>query len=52
MEFDSYIAPESDLEEETFRMLEVEYRVIIPVLTHTRFVMSSAVSPILLHVFL
>jgi cytochrome c oxidase subunit 2 len=34
--------PESDLEEGMFRMLEVDNRVIIPELTHTRFVISAA----------
>ena len=42
IEFDSYIVPESDLEEGRFRMLEVDNRVIIPELTHTRFVISAA----------
>jgi len=42
IEFDSYIVPESDLEEGMFRMLEVDNRVIIPELTHTRFVISAA----------
>lgn len=42
IEFDSYIVPESDLEEGQFRMLEVDNRVIIPELTHTRFVVSAA----------
>jgi len=42
IEFDSYIVPESDLEEGQFRMLEVDNRVIIPELTHTRFVISAA----------
>jgi cytochrome c oxidase subunit 1 len=42
IEFDSYIVPESDLEEGTLRMLEVDNRVIIPELTHTRFVVSAA----------
>nr|YP_002970865.1 cytochrome oxidase subunit 2 [Nannizzia nana]ACR19611.1 cytochrome oxidase subunit 2 [Nannizzia nana] len=42
VEFDSYIVPESDLEEGTLRMLEVDNRVIIPELTHTRFVISAA----------
>lgn len=42
VEFDSYIIPESDLEEGNFRMLEVDNRVIIPELTHTRFVVSSS----------
>jgi cytochrome c oxidase subunit 2 len=42
IEFDSYIVPESDLEEGTLRMLEVDNRVIIPELTHTRFVVAGA----------
>ncbi|OJJ41969.1 hypothetical protein ASPZODRAFT_155598 [Penicilliopsis zonata CBS 506.65] len=42
IEFDSYIVPESDLEDGQFRMLEVDNRVIIPELTHTRFVISAA----------
>ena len=42
IEFDSYIVPESDLEEGQLRMLEVDNRVIIPELTHTRFVISAA----------
>ncbi len=42
IEFDSYIIPESDLEEGTLRMLEVDNRVIIPELTHTRFIVSGA----------
>jgi len=42
IEYDSYIVPESDLEKGTLRMLEVDNRVIIPELTHTRFVVSSA----------
>ena len=42
LEFDSYIVPDADLEEGTLRMLEVDNRVIIPELTHTRFVVSAA----------
>jgi len=41
IEFDSYIVPESDLEEGGLRMLEVDNRVIIPELTHIRFVVTS-----------
>ena len=40
--FDSYIIPESDLEIGKLRMLEVDNRVIIPELTHTRFVVSGS----------
>jgi len=42
IEFDSYIVPESDLEKGRLRMLEVDNRVVIPELTHTRFVVSGA----------
>jgi cytochrome c oxidase subunit 2 len=42
VEFDSYIIPESDLEKGRLRMLEVDNRVIIPELTHTRFVVAGA----------
>jgi len=42
IEYDSYIVPESDLEKGTLRMLEVDNRVIIPELTHTRFIVSAA----------
>jgi cytochrome c oxidase subunit II len=41
IEFDSYIIPESDLEEGMLRMLEVDNRVILPELTHVRFIITS-----------
>jgi len=41
IEFDSYIVPTSDLELGALRILEVDNRVIIPELTHTRFVITS-----------
>ena len=41
IEFNSYIVPDSDLEFSTLRMLEVDNRVIIPELTHTRFIVTS-----------
>ena len=41
IEFDSYIVPDSDLEEGNLRMLEVDNRVIVPELTHIRFVITS-----------
>jgi cytochrome c oxidase subunit II len=41
IEFDSYIVPESDLEEGTLRILEVDNRVILPELTHVRFIITS-----------
>jgi heme/copper-type cytochrome/quinol oxidase subunit 2 len=42
IEFDSYIVPESDLELGALRMLEVDNRVILPELTHVRFIATSA----------
>jgi cytochrome c oxidase subunit II len=42
IEFDSYIVPESDLEEGGLRMLEVDNRVILPELTHVRFIITAA----------
>ena len=41
IEFDSYIVPESDLEDGTLRMLEVDNRVILPELTHVRFIITA-----------
>jgi cytochrome c oxidase subunit II len=41
IEFDSYLVPESDLEEGTLRMLEVDNRVILPELTHVRFIITA-----------
>jgi cytochrome c oxidase subunit II len=41
IEFDSYIIPESDLVEGALRMLEVDNRVILPELTHVRFIITS-----------
>ena len=41
IEFDSYMVPESDLEEGKLRMLEVDNRVMLPELTHVRFIVSS-----------
>ena len=42
IEFDSYLIPESDLEDGALRMLEVDNRVIIPELTHVRFIVTGA----------
>lgn len=42
IEFDSYIIPESDLDDGALRMLEVDNRVIIPELTHVRFIVTAA----------
>jgi heme/copper-type cytochrome/quinol oxidase subunit 2 len=41
LEFDSYLVPESDLEDGALRMLEVDNRVLLPELTHVRFIISS-----------
>jgi cytochrome c oxidase subunit II len=41
IEFDSYIIPESDLTEGALRMLEVDNRVVLPELTHIRFILTS-----------
>jgi len=40
-EFDSYLIPEADLEEGSLRMLEVDNRVIVPELTHVRFIITA-----------
>ena len=42
IEFDSYLVPESDLDEGALRMLEVDNRLIIPELTHVRFMITGA----------
>ena len=42
IEFDSYLVPESDLEKGRLRMLEVDNRVIVPELTHVRFIVTAA----------
>ena len=42
VEFDSYLVPESDLEKGQLRMLEVDNRVILPELTHVRFITTAA----------
>lgn len=42
VEFDSYLVPESDLEKGGLRLLEVDNRVIIPEITHTRFILTAA----------
>jgi heme/copper-type cytochrome/quinol oxidase subunit 2 len=41
IEFDSYIIPDSDLEKGRLRMLEVDNRIILPELTHVRFIITS-----------
>ena len=42
IEFDSYLVPEADLEDGALRMLEVDNRVIIPEMTHVRFIVTAA----------
>nr|AZP39720.1 cytochrome c oxidase subunit II [Arthonia susa] len=39
--FDSYLVPETDLEQGALRMLDVDERVILPEVTHARFIVSS-----------
>lgn len=41
LEFDSYLVPDSDLEDGGLRLLEVDNRVMLPELTHVRFIISS-----------
>lgn len=41
IEFDSYLVPESDLENGALRMLEVDNRVVLPETTHIRFVLTG-----------
>lgn len=41
VEFDSYMVPDSDLEDGALRLLEVDNRVVIPVDTHVRFVVTG-----------
>ncbi len=41
IEFDSYIVPDSDLEDGGLRMLEVDNRVIVPESTNIRFIVTS-----------
>jgi len=41
IEFDSYMVPSDQLEEGTLRLLEVDNRLVVPVDTHIRFIISS-----------
>lgn len=41
IEFDSYMVPESDLELGQFRLLDVDNRVVVPVDTHIRFIVTG-----------
>src|SRR6202020_1284886 len=42
IEFDSYMIPDSDLELGQFRVLEVDNKVIVPVDTHVRIIVTGA----------
>lgn len=42
LEYDSYMVPDSDLEDGQLRLLEVDNRVVVPVDTHVRFVVTGA----------
>lgn len=42
IEYDSYMVPDSDLEDGQLRLLEVDNRVVVPVDTHVRFVVTGA----------
>ena len=42
IEFDSYMIPESDLELGQFRLLDVDNRVVVPVDTHIRLIITGA----------
>ena len=42
IEFDSYMIPESDLELGQFRLLDVDNKVIVPVETHIRLIVTGA----------
>lgn len=41
IEFDRYIIPETDLEEGQLRLLDVDNRVVVPVDTHIRFLVTG-----------
>ena len=41
IEFDSYMIPESDLELGQFRLLDVDNKVVIPVDTHIRLIVTG-----------
>jgi cytochrome c oxidase subunit 2 len=41
IELESYLIPESDLEEGQLRLLDVDNRLIVPVNTHIRFIVTS-----------
>jgi cytochrome c oxidase subunit 2 len=41
IEYDSYMVPDSDLEDGQLRLLDVDNRVIVPVDTHIRFIVTA-----------
>ena len=43
IEFDSYMIPESDLELGQFRLLDVDNKVIVPVDTHIRLIVTGSI---------
>ena len=42
IEFDSYMVPETDLEDGQLRLLEVDNRMVVPIDTHIRFIVTGA----------
>lgn len=42
IEYDSYMIPDSDLEEGDFRLLEVDNQLVVPVNTHVRVIITAA----------
>jgi cytochrome c oxidase subunit 2 len=42
VEFDSYMVPDADLEPGQLRLLDVDNRVVVPVDTHVRFIVTAA----------
>ena len=42
IEFDSYMLPESDLEIGQLRLLDVDQRLVVPVDTHVRYIVTGA----------
>ncbi|KAH0446767.1 hypothetical protein IEQ34_024393 [Dendrobium chrysotoxum] len=42
IEFDSYMVPETDLEDGQLRLLDVDNRVVVPIDTHIRFLFTGA----------
>jgi cytochrome c oxidase subunit 2 len=47
IEFDSYMIPESDLEIGQLRLLDVDQRLVVPVDTHVRYIVTGEkISPL------